>query len=86
MSKKIFVVGGANHYANWIKDHELVHDVKSADIVFFTVGEDVDPSIYGCKNLNAYSNIARDIEEKAIFEEAVKNKTKLILGVCRGLN
>lgn len=40
--------------------------------------------MYGCKNLNAYSNIARDIEEKAIFEEAVKNKTKLILGVCRG--
>lgn len=86
MSKKIFVVGGANHYANWIKDHELVHDVKSADIVFFTGGEDVDPSMYGCQNLNAFSNIARDVEEKAIFEEAVKNKTKLILGVCRGLN
>lgn len=79
---KVFVVGSTN-YANWINDVELVDDVKSADIVFFTGGEDVDPSIYGCKkHPRTYSNIARDLKEQAIFDSL--SDKQLVIGSCRG--
>ena len=55
-----------------------------ADIVLFTGGEDVDPSLYGCeKHPTTYSNINRDLEEKAIFEKVKPHQ--LCLGICRGL-
>lgn len=85
MAKKIFVVGGADYYANWIKDCILVNNVSDADIVFFTGGEDVDPSLYDChRHETTFSNIDRDLEEKRVFDDAVAAKKKLILGVCRG--
>lgn len=80
---KVFVVGGAISYANWIKNCELVSDPKKAQIVLFTGGEDVDPSIYGCKkHPRTYSNINRDLKEKALFDEV--SPKQLILSVCRG--
>lgn len=82
--KKVFVVGGAKQYASWIKDHELTDNLEEADIVLFTGGEDVDPSLYGCeKHPTTYSNINRDLEEKAIFEKVKPDQ--LCLGICRGL-
>lgn len=84
MSKKIFVVGGANWYANWISDSVLTNDINEADIVLFTGGEDVDPVIYGKeKHHTTYSNIARDEEEADIFNEI--REDQLALGICRGL-
>lgn len=81
--KKVFVVGGAKQYASWIKDHELTDNLEEADIVLFTGGEDVDPSLYGCeKHPTTYSNINRDLEEKAIFEKVKPHQ--LCLGICRG--
>ena len=82
---KVFVVGGSIHYANWIKDVELVNKPEKAQIVFFTGGEDVDPSIYGCiEHRSTYSNIVRDRNEKTIFDTV--NPNQLVIGVCRGLN
>lgn len=81
---KIFVVGGDLVYANFIKDAEIVSDIKKADVVLFTGGEDVDPSLYGCKKFsNTYSNLDRDLEEKKIFESVDPNK-QVCLGICRG--
>lgn len=81
--KKVFVVGYAKQYASWIKDHELTDNLEEADIVLFTGGEDVDPSLYGCeKHPTTYSNINRDLEEKAIFEKVKPHQ--LCLGICRG--
>ena len=80
---KVFVVGGSIHYANWIRDVELVNNLQKAQIVLFTGGEDVDPSIYGCKkHPSTWSNIARDLKEKEIFENLTDNQ--LVIGVCRG--
>lgn len=80
---KVFVVGGDIHYINWIKDAKLIDDPRKADIVFFTGGEDVDPSMYGCeKHFRTYSNIARDKKEKAVFDRLSENQ--LVIGVCRG--
>lgn len=80
---KIYVVGGDTYYANWIENHELVDNLEDANIVLFTGGEDVDPSIYGKeKHPMTGSNIERDKQEKEIFEKIKSNQ--LALGVCRG--
>lgn len=82
--KKVYVVGGATDYASWIKNHKLVDNLEDADIVLFTGGEDVDPSLYNCeKHPTTWSNIKRDQEELEIFKKIKHNQ--LALGICRGL-
>ena len=82
--KKVFVVGQQKWYSEWIENHVLTDNLEEADIVMFTGGEDVDPSLYGCeKHPTTYSNIARDLEEKAVFEKV--RSDQLCVGVCRGL-
>lgn len=81
--KKIFVVGSQKHYANFIDDKILVDNLEDADIIIFTGGEDVDPSLYQCERYpNTFSNIQRDLEEKAIFDNIKPNQ--LVIGICRG--
>lgn len=82
--KKIYVVGNAKMYSKWINNHTLVDNIEEADIVLFTGGEDVDPSLYGCeKHYTTYSNINRDLYEREIFQQVKSNQ--LCLGICRGL-
>ena len=82
--KKIFVVGNALNYSSWIDNHKLVDKVEDADIVLFTGGEDVDPSLYGCKkHPTTYSNLQRDLEEKAIFEQVRQDQICLGFGFYR---
>ena len=82
--KKIYVVGNAKMYSKWIDNHTLVDNIEEADIVLFTGGEDVDPSLYGCeKHYTTYSNINRDLCEQEIFRQVKSNQ--LCLGICRGL-
>lgn len=82
---KVFVVGDMTNYADWIKNCELVSNIKEANIVFFTGGEDVTPSFYGCKkHRTTYCYPNRDAYEKEIFDSIKLNQ--LALGVCRGLN
>ena len=77
---KIYVVGNATNYASWINNHKLVDNIEDADIVLFTGGEDVDPSIYGQeKHPKTYSNLERDLKEKAEFEKMKPNQ--LALGI-----
>ena len=81
--KKIYVVGNATYYASWIKDIELVSDIKDADIVLFTGGEDVTPAYYGCEpHPTTYNNPKRDAYEKEIFDQVSDNQ--LVVGICRG--
>ena len=82
--KKVFVVGPAKSYSKWIKNHELTDKIEEADIVMFTGGEDVDPSLYGAQpHPTTYSNIQRDLAEKSIFEQV--RTDQLCVGICRGL-
>ena len=82
--RKVFVVGHAKSYAKWIENHELTDNITEANIALFTGGEDVDPSLYGCeKHATTYSNIHRDLEEKAVFEQV--RPDQFCLGICRGL-
>lgn len=80
---KVYVVGGSLRYSSFIKECEVVDDIKSAQVVIFTGGEDVSPSMYGCrKHKKTNCNKVRDEEEKKIFERI--RKDQLVLGICRG--
>lgn len=82
---KVYVVGCATGYARFLEDVTLVDSIGDAEVVLFTGGEDVDPSLYGCEKYDGtYSNLKRDLEEKAIFEQI--REDQLALGICRGLN
>lgn len=82
---KIYVVGGADNYVNFIKDAEIVKNLEDAQLIVFTGGEDVDPSLYGCKkHKSTYSNIERDEYERSIFNK-INPKTQVCYAACRGL-
>lgn len=81
---KIYVVGGANNYVNFIENAELVDKLEDAQLVVFTGGEDVTPSLYGCRrHPTTYNNTKRDEKEKSIFEK-INPKTQVVYGCCRG--
>ena len=82
-SLNVYVVGGSLKYSSFIKGCEVVNDIKSAQVVIFTGGEDVSPSMYGCRKHNRTScNIERDKKEKKIFDSI--RQDQLVIGVCRG--
>ena len=81
---KVYVVGGANNYVNFIENAELVDKLEDAQLVVFTGGEDVTPSLYGCKrHPKTYNNPERDKKEQAIFKRIDPEK-QIVYGCCRG--
>ena len=82
---KIYVVGGDNIYASWIKqEYEIIKRLEDADLVIFTGGEDVNPSLYNVEpHRTTYFNGVRDLYEEIEFNKAVK-LGKFITGICRG--
>lgn len=84
--KRLFVVSGGQHYVNWILPlgFQLTNSLEEADCVFFSGGEDVDPSVYGeKKHFSIFSNPQRDKREKDIFKFALDKGIPMI-GTCRG--
>lgn len=82
-SLKIYVVGEMKHYANFISNATLCKKLSDANIVLFTGGEDVDPSLYGKKrHPRTHSNLQRDTKEKNVFDKVRPNQ--LCIGICRG--
>lgn len=80
----VYVVGGAMNYANWLPDAKVVKTLEEADLVMFTGGEDVDPSLYNkSKGEHTGSNLARDLMEKEVYEKATALGLPKI-GICRG--
>lgn len=81
---KAYVVGGDTDYINWLPNTKACNTLEEADLVVFTGGEDVDPSLYN-EPCNKYtsSNIERDLYEQQIFKKAKERNLKM-LGVCRG--
>lgn len=81
--RKIFVVGTSIEYANWMKG-TLVSNIEDADLVVFTGGEDIHPSLYN-EALGKFTstNLRRDMIESEYWEKATK-LNKHIIGICRG--
>lgn len=82
---KVYLVGNSYHYLDFIYNKIiLVKKIEDADLVFFTGGEDVDPSLYGEKAHSYTSfNTTRDSVEIKAFNEAQKYKVPCY-GTCRG--
>ena len=81
---KIYVVGGDNHYADFIEGAELTKSLKEAQVVLFTGGEDVDPVSYDREPVTQtiYSNVDRDLREIEVFKKI--SNDQLVVGICRG--
>jgi len=80
---KIYIIGGAKHYASWINNVNITDDATKADIIMFTGGEDVSPDYYGEHRgkYTTFINKTRDTLESRYFDTF---QHKLKIGVCRG--
>lgn len=87
---RVFVVGPSKGYGRWIEG-SLTEDMRKSDVVLFTGGEDISPSIYG-EPVGKRTSIwvsgggllpARDRLEIDAFEKA-KALGKPMWGTCRG--
>jgi gamma-glutamyl-gamma-aminobutyrate hydrolase PuuD len=79
--KKIHVIGGAYHYTNWLQEigYQVTQSIEEANVLMFTGGEDVTPSIYEHKRLQGTgNNPVRDKHEVAFFEYAIENDLPMI--------
>lgn len=82
---KVYVVGGNNSYTNLFLDEiKIVEDIRDANVVLFTGGEDVTPGYYG-ENVGSFttSSKKRDLIEWSICDDAFR-LGKFCLGICRG--
>lgn len=81
----VHIVCGSPQYRNLFESlgHTLVTDNK-ADLVVFTGGADVTPSLYGDKAHEFTGNSPeRDRSEMKVFEECVRKGIPMV-GICRG--
>lgn len=84
MERRIYIVGGwGTEYANWCEGR-IAKNMTDADLVLFTGGEDVTPSLYNKRPHHTTGNSrARDAQEVSEFRAALELK-KPMLGICRG--
>ncbi len=64
-----------------------VQDPDQADVIVWNGGEDIGTSIYLEHPVTRgipYEKSRRDVDEIALFNEYRNNKSKLLLGICRG--
>lgn len=83
---KVLVVSGSPQYLRMFQQHgwDIVHNIKDADLIQFTGGEDVTPSLYGDGfHMATYSNLNRDDAEKVVFKAAMDLGIPMA-GICRG--
>ncbi len=83
---KIYIVNGNGDYNRLFLSlgFAITNDLNEADIVCFTGGEDVTPSLYGdAKHPYTGNNVYRDTKESNIFEECLTNNVPMV-GICRG--
>lgn len=91
MTKKCYIVNGSSEYSRLfqelgftIEPSVLNDKLEPVDLIVFTGGEDVTPSLYGAKNHPAtFNNARRDVFEQEIFTNAVLNNIPMV-GICRG--
>lgn len=83
---RVYVVGGGHQYIKMFFDAGFkgTRSIEDADIICFTGGEDVDPSLYNEKPIpGTRFNTNRDKFEAGIYGEALGRK-KPMIGICRG--
>jgi len=82
----VLIVNGGIAYFNLFKELGFtpVEEVKDAQLVCFTGGEDVTPELYGQKKHHStYNSVARDEYETRVFAQCITNDIPMV-GICRG--
>lgn len=83
---KVFIVGSQYGYGQLFikRGHEITIEMRDADLVCFTGGEDVSPSFYSEKpHIRTYYNNVRDAVERAVFNNCITKELPMV-GICRG--
>lgn len=63
---------------------DTTNNLESADVVLYTGGSDVSPSMYGEElGSHTYSDSQRDLKERKLYDLSL-SKGKKFLGICRG--
>lgn len=79
-----FILAFKKHFPQ-LKRIETEEQIKSLDLIIFSGGEDINPTIYGEENSKSYGiNDRRDAYELAVLKIAEKYGRAKYLGVCRG--
>lgn len=84
--RKVFIVGGNYQYLSLFQTegYVVVDEVWKADLVCFTGGEDVSPTLYGePTHKTTWPNLGRDNAEKSVYRECILSKIPMV-GICRG--
>lgn len=80
----VYVVGGDMLVTSMFTDKGWnITSLEDANLVVFTGGSDVDPSLYGEENFASSTNLARDLREKEIYKYSLE-LGKCMVGICRG--
>lgn len=83
---RVYVVGGGFEYISLLYrlNFDGARGLEDADIVLFTGGEDVSPSLYGERTLSkTYCSPQRDTKEEEIYKLALEKEIPMV-GICRG--
>jgi gamma-glutamyl-gamma-aminobutyrate hydrolase PuuD len=91
MSKRVFIVHSSPEYVELFEDlgytsyHDLLDEqLNPVDLIVFTGGSDVTPSLYGHPAHPYTSNsVYRDVTESSVFEKALQHRIPMV-GICRG--
>lgn len=80
----MFIIGGDESYGNWTPC-TLVSTIQEAELVMFTGGTDINPSIYGKKAhwKTQTPDLGRDAREMSAFDFCIQNSIPMV-GICRG--
>lgn len=84
--KRVCIINGNREYSNMFFElgYHLVPYVEESDLVCFTGGADVSPSMYGAKtHRTTHSDAHRDEMERYAFNNAYTNGIPMV-GICRG--
>lgn len=80
---KAYCVSGKSLCTNWLPT-TAAFEIKTADIVVFPGGSDINPDLYGARKHPATSYMPElDEEQLEDYREAVKHKKRMV-GICRG--
>lgn len=80
---KVFVVGPSVGYSRFIENKELVNNIEEAEVVLFTGGEDINPSLYNKRaHHSTWYTQSRDDFEVENYKKV--REDQLIVGICRG--
>lgn len=82
----VLIVNGSIAYDKLFSSlgYSIVHHVEDANLVCFTGGADVTPSLYGQdKHPKTYNSVDRDAVESIYYQEAREAGIPMV-GICRG--